>query len=73
MAQATIVYMERRYAALEKEIADALLRRPADDRAIDDLKYRRLIIPDEIQDIRRLVERFSKRGPRKAIDCCVKS
>jgi hypothetical protein len=60
MAQTTIVYLERRYTALEKEIADALRHSPTDDRAIDDLKYRKLIIADEIQHYRRLVERFSK-------------
>ena len=47
---------------LEKEIADALRHSPADDRAIADLTYRKLIIADEIQHNRRLVERFSKRG-----------
>ena len=34
---------------------------PTDDLAIADLKYRKLIIADEIQHNRRLVERFSKR------------
>ena len=62
MAQTTIAYLERRYSALEKEIADALRHSPTDHRAIDDLKYRKLIIADEIQHNRRLVERFSKRG-----------
>ena len=62
MAQTTIAYLERRYTMLEKEIADALRHSPADDRAIADLKYRKLIIADEIQHNRRLVERFSKRG-----------
>ena len=60
MAQTTIAYLERRYTMLEKEIADALRHSPADDRAIADLKYRKLIIADEIQHNRRLVERFSK-------------
>ena len=59
----TIAYLERRYSALEKEIADALRHSATDDQAIDDLKYRRLIIAGEIQHNRRLVERFSKRGP----------
>jgi hypothetical protein len=62
MAQTTMAYLERRYVALEKQIADALRRSPTDDRMIADLKYRRLIIADEIQHHRRLVERFSKRG-----------
>jgi hypothetical protein len=61
MAQTTIsYYLERRYAALETEIADALRQSPTDDLAIADLKYRKLIIADEIQHNRRLVERFSK-------------
>jgi hypothetical protein len=52
--------LERRYLALEEEIANALHRSPTDDLAIADLKYRRLIIADEIQDTRRLVEGFYK-------------
>ena len=61
MAQTTIsYYLERRYTALESEIADALRQRPTDDLAIADLKYRKRIIADEIQYNRRLVERFSK-------------
>jgi hypothetical protein len=60
MAQTIISYLERRYTALETEIADALRQRPTDDMAIADLKYRKLIIADEIQHNRRLVERFSK-------------
>jgi hypothetical protein len=43
-------------------IADALRQSPTDDLAIADLKYRKLIIADEIAHDRRLVERFSKRG-----------
>jgi hypothetical protein len=62
MERATITYLEQRYAALEKEIADALRQSPTDDLAIADLKYRKLIIADEIEHNRRLVERFSKRG-----------
>jgi hypothetical protein len=61
MARATIAYLEQRYTALEKEIADALRDSPTDDLAIADLKYRKLIIADEIQHNRRLVESFSKR------------
>ena len=60
MAQTTIAYLERRYTALECEIADALSRSPTNDLAIADLKYRKRIIADEIQYNRRLVERFSK-------------
>jgi len=60
MAQTTIAYLERRYMALEKEIEDALHHSPTDDLVIADLKYRKLIIADEIQHNRRLVERFSR-------------
>jgi hypothetical protein len=60
MAQTTIVYLEQRYTALEKEIANALYQSPTDDLAIADLKYRKLIIADEIQHNRRLVERFAR-------------
>jgi Uncharacterized small protein len=62
MARATIAYLEQRYTALEKEIADALRQSPTDDLAIADLKYRKLIIADEIQQDRRWAERFDKRG-----------
>jgi hypothetical protein len=61
MERATIAYLEQRYTALEKEIADALRDSPTDDLAIADLKCRKLIIADEIQHNRRLVESFSKR------------
>lgn len=40
MARATIAYLEQRYMALEKEIADALRQSPTDDLAIADLEYR---------------------------------
>jgi hypothetical protein len=60
MAQTTIAYLERRYVTLEKEIADALRQNPIDDSAIADLKYRKLIIADEIQHNRRLVEHVGK-------------
>ena len=60
VAQTTIAYLEGRYAALEKEIADALRHSPTDELAVADLKCRKLIIADEIQHNRRLVERFSK-------------
>ena len=56
MARATIAYLEQRYTVLEKEIADALRDNPTDNRAIADLKYRKLIIADEILHNRRLVE-----------------
>ena len=61
MAQTTTsYYLERRYAALECEIADALRQSPTDDLAIADLKERKQVIADEIQHNRRLVERFSQ-------------
>ena len=60
MERATIAYLEQRYAAFEKEIADALRDSPTDDLTIADLKYRKLIIADEIQHNRQLIERFSK-------------
>ena len=49
MERATIAYLEQRYTALEKEIADALRQSPTDDLAIADLKYRKLNIADEIE------------------------
>jgi hypothetical protein len=54
-----IVYLERRFATLEKEIENALHRGSADDLAIADLRYRKLIIADEIQHNRRMVESSS--------------
>jgi hypothetical protein len=60
MAQTTIAYVERRYAALESEIADASGQSPTDEMAVADLKYRKLTIADKIQHNRRLVERFNK-------------
>jgi len=57
VAQATIAYLERRYVALEKEIANAS---STDELAIADLRYRKLIVADEIQHNRRLVESFSR-------------
>ncbi len=62
MAQTTVDYLERRYAALEKEIEEALHRSSTDDLAVADLRSRKLIIADEIQHNLRLVERFSKLG-----------
>jgi hypothetical protein len=60
LAQATIAYLERRYLALEKEIEDARHESPVDDFAVADLKCRKLIIADEIQRNRRLVENVSE-------------
>ncbi len=53
-----IRYLEQRYVALEKEIANALLRSPADDLRVADLMYRKLIIADEIEQHRRTMQRF---------------
>ena len=57
-----IQYLEQRYVALEKEIANASIHRraddPADDLRVADLKYRKLIIADEIEQHRRTVEHF---------------
>jgi hypothetical protein len=62
MGQTSVDYLERRYAALEKEIEEALHQSPIDDLAVADLKSRKLIIADEIQHNRRLVERFRTLG-----------
>jgi hypothetical protein len=51
VTQTTINYLERRYSALEDEIANALHKRPASDLAVADLKYRKLMIANEIQQI----------------------
>jgi hypothetical protein len=56
MAQTTIAYLERRYAALEKEIENALQRGPTDHLVISDLIFRKLIVAEEIKRNRRLVE-----------------
>ena len=48
MRNIDIRYLEQRYLALEHEIASALLRGP-DDQRVADLKYRKLIIADEIE------------------------
>ena len=53
-----IHYLEQCYLALENEIENALLYSPTDDLRVADLKYRKLIIADEIQQNRRQVERF---------------
>ncbi len=60
MAQTTIAYLERRYLTLENEIANASRLSPKDDSAIADLKYRKLIIADEIQHNRRLAQRIGR-------------
>ena len=56
MAQTTIVYLERRYVALEKEIENALQDGPTNHPTIAYLIYRKLIVAEEIQHNRRLVE-----------------
>jgi hypothetical protein len=56
MEQTTIAYLERRYAALEKEIENALQHGPTDHLAIADLVYRKVIVAEEIKHNRRLVE-----------------
>ncbi len=55
-SRATLHYLEQRQQALEKEIADALKHDPVDDAVVADLRYRKLIIADEIQHDRRMVE-----------------
>jgi hypothetical protein len=52
-----IRYLEQRYLALDNEIANALLRGSADDLRIADLKYRKLIIADEIAQHRLAAQR----------------
>ena len=54
--QTTIAYLERRYAALEKEIENALQHRPTDHPAIADLIYRKLTVAEEIKHNCRLAE-----------------
>ena len=73
MAQATIAYLERRYLALEKEIENALHDSPVDDLAVADLKCRKLIIADEIQRNRRLVESVSESSTLNKRDSTVKA
>ena len=51
-----IAELELRYKVLEKEIAEALLHRSADDAMVADLKRRRLHIRDEIETLRREAE-----------------
>lgn len=59
MTRTTMAYLEQRYTALENEIANALRQSPTDDLVVADLRCRKLIIADEIQHNRRLVERFA--------------
>ena len=58
-----IQYLEQRHVALEKEIVNASIHRraddPADDLRVADLKYRKLIIADEIEQHRRTIEHFA--------------
>ena len=49
--------LEQRYLALENEIAHALLLSPADDLRVADLKYRKFIIADEIEQHHLAVQR----------------
>jgi hypothetical protein len=73
LAQATIAYLEQRYLALEKEIVNALHDSPVDEFAVADLKCRRLIIADEIQRNRRLVESVSESSTLNKRDSTVKA
>jgi hypothetical protein len=61
MARTTLDYLERRLAALEKEIEEALHQTPT-DLAVAEPRSRKLVIADEIQHNRSLVERFRKIG-----------
>ena len=56
MVQTTIDYLERRYAALEKELEGALQIGATDHLAISELIFRKLVIAEEIKHNRRLVE-----------------
>ena len=47
--QITIAYLERRYAALEKEIEDALQHCSNGHPAIADLIYLKLVVAEEIK------------------------
>ena len=60
MTRMTMAYLEQRFTALENEIANALHLSPTNDLAVADLKCRKLIIADEIQHNRRLVEHVGK-------------
>lgn len=56
MAQTTVAYLEGRYAALEREIENALQHGPTDHPTIANLIYHKLIVAEGIKDNRRLVE-----------------
>jgi hypothetical protein len=56
MAQTTIAYLEQRYAALKKEIENALQHGLTDHQAIADLICRKLIVAEEIKHNRHLLE-----------------
>ncbi len=51
-----MAYLERRYAALQKEIENALEHGSTNHPAIADLMYRKVIVAQEIKYNRRLVE-----------------
>jgi hypothetical protein len=54
--QTTIAYLERRYAALQKEIENALRDRSNGHPAIADLIYLKLVVAEEIKHNCRLAE-----------------
>jgi hypothetical protein len=54
--QTTIAYLERRYAALEKDIDNALQHGLTDHPAVADLICRKLIVAEEIKHNCRLAE-----------------
>jgi hypothetical protein len=56
MAQTIIAYLEQRYAALGKEIENALQHRRTSHPAIADLIYRKLLVAEEIKHNCRLAE-----------------
>ena len=56
MEQITIAYLERRHAALEKEIENALQHRSNGHPAIADLIYLKLVVAEEIKHNCRLAE-----------------
>ena len=60
MAQTTIAYLEQQYAALEKEIENALQGGRTNHPTIADLMYRKLMVAEEIKHNRRLMELIRK-------------
>lgn len=50
--QSHIAELERRHAALEREIETALLHRSVDNLEVADMKRRKLRLKDEIQKLR---------------------